>query len=742
MFFQNKNFKRIVSISAAAVCMISAIKMVPFGGDSASAEGSMTAFEITENMQIGWNAGNSLDATSSSSNPGLSSETAWGNPVITKELISAVKAKGFNTIRIPTTWYQHLDSDNNIDEAWLARVKEVVDYAYDQDMYVILNIHHEAWLNRSDFATAYDEMSPKLIKIWQQIGAYFADYDQHLIFEGMNEPRAVGLSYEWTGTQAEYAIVNKLNADFVNTVRNIDSPYKDTRLLMIPSYCASAYDYVYKYMDIPDDDYIAVSLHAYAPYDFTMNKEVDQSAHAEFTDKYKADLDSLFGNMRSYFTDKDIPVVIGEFSASNYNNTEARAEWAEYYIAGTKKYGIPCVLWDNDAYGNADTSEDHSYINRNTYEWYEHSEPVIDAMMKVINDDSIVWGSEKKCPIYIHPSIDSGKTLYSNASGQTIDASVTGGNCSANYDVSWSVLEGKDVAIKFTGDTPILAFMDSAWDNWTEVSAYHVDTENGIAYYSYDTIKAAWVHSTEPVHLCARTGGVTTITQISIIGQPEIQQPTTEPATNPGTEPTTEPGTEPVTESPTETTTGEFVFETKSYPITLPEGDKSVYVLSVDFEGTPGASIGGGIGYQNGEDWVNIEWSGNIGSDGTFNLLAPDITDIPDDVTSAQVQIWWSNVWDSATETATDVDCEMTGYDVLGTGVPEIVWGDADDSGKLDTNDVVKVMCYSIDPENYPLSEQGLISADVYQNGDGVTSADAFSIQKKLVNLLETLPES
>lgn len=234
----------------------------------------MTADDITQNMTIGWNIGNSLDATGY----GSSQETSWGNPTVTQELIDAVKAKGFNTIRIPTTWYPNVTTttDENgkpvytISEQWLQRVKEVVDYAYKQDMYVILNLHHEEWINRSDFPTAYEEMSERLKQMWLQIAAYFKDYDQHLIFEGMNEPRQTGASYEWQGNAECYEVVNKLDNDFVETVRSVESPYQNTRLLMIPSYAASAYASSYSSLDVPDDDYVAVSLHAYTPYAFAM----------------------------------------------------------------------------------------------------------------------------------------------------------------------------------------------------------------------------------------------------------------------------------------------------------------------------------------------------------------------------------------------------------------------------------------------------------------------------------------
>lgn len=682
MFKQNSAFKRIVSISAAAVCMVSAIRFVPFAGEEASAAGEMTAFEITENMEIGWNVGNSLDATSSSSNPGLSSETAWGNPKITRELISAVKAKGFNTIRVPTTWYQHLDSDNNIDQEWLARVKEVVDYAYDQDMYVILNIHHEEWINRSDFADAYDEMSPKLIKIWQQLAAYFADYDQHLIFEGMNEPRAVDTDYEWGwGVPQEcYDVINKLNADFIQTVRSVNSPYKDTRLLMIPGYCASHELANISKLVIPEDDkYVAASIHSYSPYEFTMDVN---GSHDSFTDAHAAYLDTVFQNIQATFTDKDIPVVIGEFSASNFGNTDARCEWAEYYISCAKEIGIPCVLWDNNVNQNTlNAGEAHGYINRSTLEWYEASEPVVDAMMSVINDSSIVWGSNRKLPVYTHPDIDSGTTLYKDSTGQSLNGAVEGQNCSANYDVTADMLAGKDIAIKFSGDSPTVAGMDSSWNNWTELqSPYDVDEENGIAYYSGDTFLSMWTDA-EIAHLCSRALGTTTIYQISIIGEGEIEQSTTQPSTN---------------------------AEERSV-----SGTVEILVIS---------------DYPEGENYIVI--------DGVeYKLLSNAIAVLVEKDVKEGDYVSFTGAFKTGSNT-------LEGVSDLTVSSSEPVWGDADCSGQIEIADAVKIMCYVTDKESTQIDEQGLLNGDVYQTGDGLSVQDALSVQKYLAQIITELPET
>ena len=533
-------FRNLFAAGTAAVMLLS--NAVIFSG-TVSAEGTMTAKDITQNMTIGWNIGNSLDATGA----GLSyHETSWGNPKITQELINTVKAKGFNTIRIPTTWYPEVttstDENGNpvytIKEEWLARVKEVVDYAYQQDMYVILNIHHEEWINRSDFPTAYDEMSERLKQMWTQIATYFKDYDQHLIFEGMNEPRQTGASYEWQGNAECYEVVNKLDADFVNTVRSIDSPYQDTRLLMIPSYAASAYASSYSSLVVPDDDYVAVSLHAYTPYDFAMGN----GDHTTFSNKNKGDLDTLFSDIQYYFTDKDIPVVMGEFSASNFNNTEARCDWATYYLTWTKKLGIPCVLWDNNAITNSvSASEAHGYVNRSDNTWYEASEPVVDAMMTVMQDNSVVWGSESHLPSWKHADIDSGDILYENASGLNLIASDgNGGNCTPGLNVTAEQLGStREIAIRYDGTVaPILALCDAEWGNWTEISAYDIDEEKGIAYYSSESMSESWGDLSTAAHLFARAGSDMTIYKVASIAAATLDEsPTPNPNPNPDPDP-------------------------------------------------------------------------------------------------------------------------------------------------------------------------------------------------------------
>ncbi len=478
-----KTSSRILSFFVALI-MMSFVCLDSSFAIKAGASAVISAQSIIEDMGLGWNLGNSLDSTGNNDINGQ--ETSYGNPVVTESLIKAVKAKGFKTIRVPVTWSGHLTRKKTqyiIDPLWLARVREVVDYAYNNDMYVILNVHHEDWINRSDFADSYDEISTELKSVWRQIAEYFSSYDQHLIFEGMNEPRAKDTVIEWSGNADCYKVVNKLNADFIKMVRAVDSKYKTTRLLMIPGYAASADYAVYSNLDksmFAKDDYVAASVHAYKPLGFAMG----EGDHSSFSADNKAELDSVFGNLRSFFTQNNIPVVIGEFSASNYGYTDARVEWAEYYMTLAKETGIACVLWDNNAISNNDDpSEAHGYINRSNNTWYSASEPVVNKLISVRNDKSIIWGSKNSYPL--HPHSD-----YTTGTAVSIDDD---GNIAVS-DLN-NFTSGKELAVKYTTETaPTFALMNSGWDGWTELSAYdfsYSDSGN-IAYLRYDDIYKIW----------------------------------------------------------------------------------------------------------------------------------------------------------------------------------------------------------------------------------------------------------
>lgn len=447
----------------------------------ANAQTVCSADDIVEDMGLGWNLGNSLDATGEGGANGQ--ETSWGSPRVTEDLIKAVKAKGFNTVRVPVSWYRNITVDNGkytINADWFARVKEVVDYAYKNGMYVILNIHHENWINRADLASSYSAMSTELKQVWTQIAEYFSDYDQHLIFEGMNEPRMEGAAGEWTGNSACYDVINKLDADFISTVRSVDSAYKNTRLLMVPGYAASGDYGIYSNLDksLFNDPYVAASVHAYKPYDFAMG----DGDHSSFSSDYKAELYSIFNDLRSFFTQDGIPVVIGEFSTSNYGYTNARVDWAEYYMTLAKEMGIACVLWDNNVEAN-NGGEAHGYINRSNNTWYSVSEPVVNKLLSVRNDSSIVWASKASFPLYAHNDYSSGTSVSVGSDGNIKVAELK------------DFASGKELAVKYSSQTaPKFALMNSGWGGWTELSAcdYSYSNSGNTAYLRYDDIYSAW----------------------------------------------------------------------------------------------------------------------------------------------------------------------------------------------------------------------------------------------------------
>ena len=360
---------------------------------------------ILEDMGLGWNLGNSLDATGGS---GLDTETSWSNPKTTQALIDKVKSLGFNTVRVPVSWGKHVSGDNyTIDSAWLARVKEVVDYCYKNDMYVILNIHHDTKSSESASgagyyprSSAYSSSEKFVTSVWSQMAEYFKDYDYHLIFETLNEPRLIGTGYEWwfskwnIPSEVKDAIdcINKLNQKAVDTIRDTGSNNRG-RLIMCPGYDASIDGATVSGFKLPTDisgnkNRIAVSVHAYSPYNFAMNIDTSNGATSTYSSSIKDELKNLFSTLKSNFRDKGIPVVIGEFGSTDKNNTAERVKWATDYTALAKKNNIPCVLWDNNAFAvyNGSSivlnSEYHGYINRKNNTVTNPAKDVIEALMK------------------------------------------------------------------------------------------------------------------------------------------------------------------------------------------------------------------------------------------------------------------------------------------------------------------------------------------------------------------------
>jgi len=308
----------------------------------------VSASELVASIKVGWNLGNTLDADPN--------ETSWGNPMTKKSNIDAIKDAGFNAVRIPVSWSHHVDKEYNINESFMKRVKEVVGYAIDNDMYILLNTHHDEGIFK--FQDKDMEASKKAFKrVWLQVAENFKNENEKLIFEGLNEPRTIGSPAEWQGgTVEERNNVNVLEQIFVDAVRSRGSN-NTKRVLLISTYAASAEQAAMNGVKIPDDPSnptvkkIIVSVHAYSPWNFAGEEgtgKVNTWSKNNSSDisSVKTPLDRAY----STFVSKGIPVIIGEFGALNRNNdanNAARVEWTEYYVSYAKTRGIPCFWWDD-----------------------------------------------------------------------------------------------------------------------------------------------------------------------------------------------------------------------------------------------------------------------------------------------------------------------------------------------------------------------------------------------------------
>lgn len=319
-------------------------------------------------MGAGINLGNSLDVIGLRERhpeAGVEEyEVYWGNPPITRQAVKSIAQRGFGTIRIPVSWGEHLDEENRIDPTFMARVTEITDWALEENLYVILDMHHEKWLIPTP---EQEEMvTKKLSFVWQQIAVNFREYGDHLLFEGMNEPRLEGSETEWTGGTPELQqVVNRLNTVFVETVRNSGGENAN-RWLLIPAYGTSYETEALEALEVPKDDRIIVAVHAYVPYSFTLADEGSKKWDADHSEDTEQ-LDGIMNDLERLFLRKGIPVMITEFGCHEKEDETERMEWAVYYKKAADEKGIPCIWWDN--------GRDSKLVDRQSGEW-QHEELV------------------------------------------------------------------------------------------------------------------------------------------------------------------------------------------------------------------------------------------------------------------------------------------------------------------------------------------------------------------------------
>ena len=399
----NRMFKKITSCAAACAIAGSMLSALPAGAYDFN---DLDQAEFVKAMGLGWNLGNTLEATNGN---GVVSETAWGNPKASEEIIKMVKAQGFKSIRVPVSWLANIGDAPNytIKSTWLKRVHEVVDYCVDNDMYVIVNMHGDgyhsvqgAWLFCDANETQQKTIRAKYESVWRQIANEFKDTDEHLIFESMNE--------EFDGTyndpdKTAYENINKYNQIFVDTIRKTGGN-NAKRWLLVAGWNTdinyTANDYGFK---LPTDtnctaesNRIAVSVHYYNPWDFCGNEsnflktqwgpEAKQSRAPSYGGP--ADLESNFKLLYDKFTSQGYPCIIGEFgnidrSLYDRNNAEFRRYWCQAVVAASKKYGCVPVYWDNGWNG----ANGHAVFDRVNLKVTQQD--IIDGMVKTINTEDV-----------------------------------------------------------------------------------------------------------------------------------------------------------------------------------------------------------------------------------------------------------------------------------------------------------------------------------------------------------------
>ena len=400
----------------------------PTDGNPAEAEAAklpfraLTGEELTEEMGMGWNLGNTMDG-----HTGFTpNETQWQNVRTTKELIKTVHDAGFNTIRVPVTWGTMIDDGNNyaIDEKWISRVQDIVDYAVEQDMYVIINIHHDGAEQSGWLRIATDDkeaLRNKFGGVWKNISERFKDYDEHLIFEAMNEVRGVNM------TLAEQnGVIMELNQIFVDTVRATGSNNAKRWLCVCGTYNnIGAIVNAEGKFELPEDEEekIMLSVHCYTPWGFCGTESMGDSDYTldELKNTNEKELESL-----EKFTSNGIPVIVGEYGCINKDNAEERAFYLEGMNRIYSKYNLIGIYWDQGWYDRSQKPDySFSVFDRETCKPIEKI--VTDAMVRGFfkSNDGNLDGLEKNTAVTPIEAIEADNTDVKLKVGDELTLKVT-----------------------------------------------------------------------------------------------------------------------------------------------------------------------------------------------------------------------------------------------------------------------------------------------------------------------------
>jgi len=345
-----------------------------------------TAAEAVKNMKVGYCLGNTLEAFTDNwigeTHSWQEYEKAWGNPITKPEFMKMIRKAGFNAVRVPVTWFPHMDANGKIDEAWMRRVHEVVDYVIDQGMYCILNSHHDtshkdAWLWADD---SYYKVQERYRGLWSQIATEFKDYDEHLLFAGWNEILERQEIFGGESYKDRYKVLNQINQDFVDAVRFSGGNNVSRNLLIGPYYNWSVYEgdeipqhYIdsFQSLTVPNDvspGHILFEVHAYFK---TSDPQVNKV------------LDRTIQDMNTYLASKKVSIVIGEWGPANeYDNPPQVDAFAHYFMEQTRTNNIATFAWNGPLsygeYRNLPAFEEPSYIKAIMKGYYgDDYEPVL-----------------------------------------------------------------------------------------------------------------------------------------------------------------------------------------------------------------------------------------------------------------------------------------------------------------------------------------------------------------------------
>jgi len=365
-------FSRIMAVVLCLLMITAVLPSAVFAAESADTESTQRPFrlmsvkDMVAEMGTGWNLGNTFDG-----HTGFTpSETLWQSVYTYQELIDAVHDYGFNTVRIPITWGNMIADDYSIDEKWISRIQDVVDYCIKNDMYVIINIHHDGAEQAGWIRLAADdpsEMYEKFEGVWHTIADRFKDYDEHLLFASMNE--VVGDDGSTAGVKADMAVINTLNQIFVDTVRATGSNNTQRWLVCPGRYtnigvtCNKENGFKLPTDTVPNR--LFVEIHYY-DWQFGLSETMTTT---EWNTNDTTALEKEINMLVDAFTSKGIPVIMGEYGSVNKDNPTERAHHHEIVNALCKNAGVVPIYWDNGAYDRSKTPDYcFTLIDRETLE--------------------------------------------------------------------------------------------------------------------------------------------------------------------------------------------------------------------------------------------------------------------------------------------------------------------------------------------------------------------------------------